>query len=415
MFKLIHDDCFHAEHHRVYARLINVVYVHKLFRKFTIYIRHCSVCQLNQIKRHRFYDELTSFSIFSIFFHTLIMNWVITFSNNKNEYDCILNVICKFNRKFQFIHDKTIYFVVKWVILLIDKLQFIDWNISLIIIFDRDFKFLFEFWTALFECLNTNLFFSSTYHSQIDEQSKRTNQIFEIALRYFITKYSELNWVDVLSTLQLIFNNAFNVSIDRFFNDIVYEFKIREIIHVVVINFVAVNFVTVDFVAVDFAATAFVISKKNIDSKIKQQLTKIEQTRFRYRIEVANVIFYVSVKFKIMYNARHVLLLLKSSEKTYFRLHHEYILSSKLNRKLFNQRCDFFLIQKRVDRLIYQLILSFQWKIHSIISITQLKFYSNENSYQRSKLNYFDEVKIEELSNTTSEKNYEMKNLINRR
>ena len=415
VFKLTHDDCFHAEHHRAYARLINVVYVHKLFKKFTIYIRYCSICQLNQIKRHRFYDELTSLFISSIFFHTLIMNWVITFSNSKNEYDCILNVICKFNRKFQFIHDKTIYFVVKWIILFIDKLQFIDWNISLIIIFDRDFKFLFEFWTILFERLNTNLFFNSTYHSQIDEQSKRTNQIFEIILRYFITKHSELDWVEILSTLQLVFNNAFNVSIDKFSNDIVYEFKIRKVIHVVVISFVVINFVTIDFVAVDFAATAFVISKKNIDSKTKQQLTKIEQTRFRYRIEAANVIFYVNAKFKIMYNARHVSLLFKSNEKTYLRLHHEYTLLNKLNRKLFNQRCDLFLIQKRVDLLIYQLILFFQWKIHLIISITQLKFYSNENSYQRFKSNYFDEIKIKELSNTTSEKNYEMKNLINRR
>ena len=415
VFKLIHDDCFHAEYYRVYVRLINVVYVHKLFKKVTIYIRHCSACQLNQIKRHRFYDELTSFFIFSIFFHTLIINWVVTLSNNKNEYDCILNVICKFNRKFQFIHDKTIYFVVKWVILFIDKLQFIDWNILLIIIFDRDFKFLFEFWTIFFERLNTNLFFNSTYHSQIDEQSKRTNQIFEIILRYFITKHSELDWVEILSTLQLVFNNAFNVSIDKFSNDIVYEFKIRKVIHVVVISFVVINFVTIDFVAVDFAATAFVISKKNIDSKTKQQLTKIEQTRFRYRIEIANVIFYVKAKFKIMYDARHVSLLLKSSEKAYFRLHHEYILSDKLNRKLFNQRCDFFLIQKRVDRLTYQLILFFQWKIHSIISITQLKLYSNENSYQRFRSDYLDEVKLKELSNTTSEKNYEMKNLINRR
>ena len=199
VFKLTHDDCFHTEHHRAYVRLINVVYVHKLFKKFTIYIRHCSVCQLNQIKRHRFNDELTSLFISSIFFHTLIMNWVIVFSNNKNEYDCILNVICKFNRKFQFIHDKTTYFVVKWIILFIDRLQFIDWNISLIIIFDRDSKFLFEFWTVFFERLNTNLFFNFAYHSQIDEQSKRTNQIFEIILRYFITKHSDLNWVDVLS------------------------------------------------------------------------------------------------------------------------------------------------------------------------------------------------------------------------
>ena len=44
IFKLIHDDCFHVDHHRAYARLIEIVYVHKLFRKFITYIRHCSTC-----------------------------------------------------------------------------------------------------------------------------------------------------------------------------------------------------------------------------------------------------------------------------------------------------------------------------------------------------------------------------------
>ena len=74
VFQLAHDDCFHAKHHRVYARLIEFVYVHKLFKKLITYIRHCSTCQLNQIKRHRSYEKLTPLFIFSIFFHTLIMN-----------------------------------------------------------------------------------------------------------------------------------------------------------------------------------------------------------------------------------------------------------------------------------------------------------------------------------------------------
>ena len=114
----------------------------------------------------------------------------------------------------------------------------------------------------------------------------------------------------------------------------------REIIHVV----------ATDFVAVSSVAAA---------SKIRQQLTKIEATRFRYRIETADVIFYVNAKFKIMYDIKHIFLLFKSNDKAYLRLHHEYILSNKFNRKLFNQRNEFFIIQKRIDRLIYRLKLSF--------------------------------------------------------
>ena len=224
-----------------------------------------------------------------------------------------------------------------------NRLQLTDWNIFLIIIFDRDSKFLSKFWTILFERLDTNLLFNSAYYFQIDDQSKRTNQIFEIAFRYFIIEHLELNWIETLSILQLAFNNASNAFIERLFNEIVYEFKMREIIHVVAINAIAA--------ATDFAA---------IDSEIKQQLNDIETIRFRYRTKAANVIFYADAKFKIIYNHQHVFLLLKSDDKIYLRLHHEYILSNKFNRKLFNQRCEFFLIQKRIDRLIYRLKLPSQ-------------------------------------------------------
>ena len=40
VFKLTHDDCFYIEHYRVYAKLIEFVYIHKLSRKLIIYIRY---------------------------------------------------------------------------------------------------------------------------------------------------------------------------------------------------------------------------------------------------------------------------------------------------------------------------------------------------------------------------------------
>lgn len=42
VMRAAHDDCFHAGHHKAYARLTNAVYIHKLSRKLIIYIRHCS-------------------------------------------------------------------------------------------------------------------------------------------------------------------------------------------------------------------------------------------------------------------------------------------------------------------------------------------------------------------------------------
>ena len=41
VFKLTHNNCFYIDYYRVYTKLIEFVYIHKLFRKLTIYIQYC--------------------------------------------------------------------------------------------------------------------------------------------------------------------------------------------------------------------------------------------------------------------------------------------------------------------------------------------------------------------------------------
>ena len=50
----------------------------------------------------------------------------------------------------------------------------------------------------------------------------------------------------------------------------------------------------------------------------------------------------------------HMFFLLKSKDKTFLKLHHEYFLFEKHNRKLFNQKIDSFLVKRRVKRFAYE-------------------------------------------------------------
>src|SRR5713226_9516439 len=54
------------------------------------------------------------------------------------------------------------------------------------IVFDRDVKFTSNFWKGLFADLGTKLNFSTTYHPQIDGQTKRVNQVLEDMLRMYV-------------------------------------------------------------------------------------------------------------------------------------------------------------------------------------------------------------------------------------
>ena len=141
IFQLTHNENQHAEIHKNYERIADILYISRLSRKLRRYIEHCFNCQLTQIKRHRFYDELMLVSSSPHFFHIIIMNFVINLSKKLNA---ILNVTCKFFKRVIIITNKIIYNVNQWTHLLFERFLTDNWNISMTIIFDRDSKFLFN-------------------------------------------------------------------------------------------------------------------------------------------------------------------------------------------------------------------------------------------------------------------------------
>ncbi len=100
---------------------------------------------------------------------------------------------------------------------------------------------------------------------------------------------------------------------------------------------------------------------------------------------------------------------LNSEKKAFLRLHKKYNLFEIINKELSQQKCDSFTIKRRVKRLAYKLDILKNWRIHFVISITQLEFVS-ENSYKRSKLDHFDFVLVED--DTKNFKFYEIKRML---
>ena len=59
-------------------------------------------------------------------------------------------------------------------------------GIPKVIIYDRDPKFMRNFWKSLFKGLNTTLNFSSYFHPQKDGQTERVKKILEDMLRMYV-------------------------------------------------------------------------------------------------------------------------------------------------------------------------------------------------------------------------------------
>ena len=108
IFRIIYNNNQHLDKNRCYQRIINFFYLSRLFKKLRRYIEHCLACQLNQIKRYRFYNELIFIFSFFYLFYTLILNFIVDLLD---AFNVLLIVIEKLSRRIIFIFDKTTYIV----------------------------------------------------------------------------------------------------------------------------------------------------------------------------------------------------------------------------------------------------------------------------------------------------------------
>ena len=140
-----------------------------------------------------------------------------------------MSVTCKFSKRGTFISGKITYDAVQWATLLLERLAIDDWDISSAIISNRDVKFLSKLWNELFKRLKIRLLYFTVYHSQTNEQSERTNQTVEIALRYYLNTLEIMtDWSLTLSRLQALLNSFISTIIMKTSTEIMYDTNIKQ-------------------------------------------------------------------------------------------------------------------------------------------------------------------------------------------
>lgn len=87
---------------------------------------------------------------------------------------------------------------VDWVRALLKFLMSTDWGFPLVIISDRDKKFLSELWQAMFTLLMVALYFTIAYHLQADGQLEQTNQTVELMIQHISQEDAMVDWEDKL-------------------------------------------------------------------------------------------------------------------------------------------------------------------------------------------------------------------------
>ena len=383
IFAFAHDRFEHVDFHKTYDRIMISFFIKKFIRKFQIYVVHCLQCQIHRIVRHFSYDSFRFIQSFSIFFHTMTMNFILALSMTiVDEYDVMLTIICKFIKRVFLMFDKSIWIAKQWVNVFLLVVLSHDWDVSRVIISNRNKKFMLTFWIDVFKRLNIDLLIFIVYHSQIDEQSKRINQTIEIVLRYWIVNNLNVDFIESAFYIQIDINNIVVVEIDYIFNELCYEFRLQD----------------------------------NLDLLFDMSIENWSAFRLQYRKDVEKIIVWANMIIKFNYDRRHTSLNLKKSFFVYLRLHHEYIIFDIKSKKLSQQRIDFFKILQKISTFAYRFELSSIMIIHFVVSIAMLEsIFIDENSYHRFRSNQKHSSSITMKHDDDSTFYYEIERLLNKR
>lgn len=162
----------------------------------------------------------------------------------------------------------------------------------------------------MFKYLDVSLLYITMYHSQINSQSKCTNQIMKIALQFYLnimTKATE--WLKSLFFIQFNLNNTRNVT-SKIFNKTVYDFS---------------------------SNTVFILNTESILSILTAW------------IEVSDIIDFVKINIKYHYNWWHQSLAMRIDDYVLLQLHCKYFTLTITNKKLSQQYVKFFWIIDKID------------------------------------------------------------------
>ena len=243
----------------------------------------------------------------------------------------------------------------------------------------------------MFRQLDVKLFYFIAYHSQIDDQFERINQIVKIALRFaMIMLNNSIDWSDLMFRIQRIFNNII-VSIDKTFNEIFYDFTL----------FHSKNLLSKFFVDVILIFSSIVF--RSIQRVIRN--------------EIIDVIAFAQMHAKYYYDKSHISVFMKIDDWAFFQLYKNYKISItiRLNKKYAQQYIDSFQIIERIERFVYRLVLSVNWRIYSVFIIAQLEFCSSfgDDFYRRFKSAKSDSVFVE--NDTNQIKFWKLNRFVNKR
>lgn len=179
IFEEAHDSRHHFGFRRTYESIYLTIFVNGLSKVLRKYINHYPQYLTNQTRRHKPYGSLESIGLPFISYHTVIMDFVVGFSEiqakntpwaiytnmkDKVTFDSAFIMTCKHSKRILIIPEHLIYTASQWAEVALRSLLLEKQGVPKKIISNRDFKFLSEFWITLFKSLDTKILIITAWY-----------------------------------------------------------------------------------------------------------------------------------------------------------------------------------------------------------------------------------------------------------
>ena len=343
----VHDHKGHPGIAKTYDRLRRSIYMARMRSEAESYVLACPVCNQSKPGRHQPYGQLQPITVPTEPLSVLTMDFVVGLPVSRKGNDAILTITCKFSKAVRIIPGKTTFTAMDWAELFFEKIYNV-WGIPLIIISDRDAKFMSEFWQALFRRARVKLGVTSAYHPPANGQSERSNDIIETMFRCFLCQLpDESGWESFIPEVEYFLLTAFSETTGSTPFELLYGITPRS----------EFSDELADFPSAD----AFVEHRKQLRQQARDAM-QIAQARMAY-----------------YYDKKHKAVELK--EQAYIRLVRKV---GQVGYRLPDSTClsplkmGPFKIKRRVGELAYELDLPEDIKIHPVISVIHLEQASDD-------------------------------------
>jgi hypothetical protein len=284
---------------------------------------------------------------------------------------------------------------------LIDEI-FIKFERFVFIITNREFLFIFKFWSSLCYHFWVRLQYNIVYHSQTNEQIEKQNQTFEFYLRSYVN-YQQNDWVKWFNIAEYAYNNSLNnvlkqISFQMMFDS---EVKFEDVIQK--------NF-KIDVFAVWNRVVQLSKMKRVCETRWKQVLNKTKKNYNKKKIQIE-----FKINDKVFLNAKNIISI-KSFKKLNYKYYDLYTINESINK--ISYKFNFSSIMKNIHDVFHVFLLKLvnekddetsffiwieeekQWKIEKIVN---KKIKKNRTSYLIKWLEYSHSnnewMKKEDMSN----------------